>query len=102
MEIRTSKKLMDLLTKELRKYTPEYNLSLAKLDRDRCIYAVGYASPQDYRNGKYQLFRVEYPAEYYTMNRYISTFDLNKVFDMAEKPVTLESFGESFFEMVEI
>ena len=50
-------------------------------------------------NNKYRALRVIYPAEYYACDKYLTTQDLNRIF---EKGDTLEAFMAKVLDEIEI
>lgn len=63
-----------------------------------CFY--GYeGNDYDTKTGKYKAIRIEYPAEYFAMPRYLSTYDLHRVYKHSDG--SFEGFFKALEEEVE-
>lgn len=103
IQIKTSKRLADLLNKNNGKYTI-YQKQMTQSQFNWYVDGSGSFDNDidfNYNTGKYNVLAVEYPAEYYACNRYITTKDLHKIFNTC-KEKTLDCFIKAFNEYIEI
>lgn len=103
IQIKTSKRLADLLNKNNEKCTI-YQVKMTEREYNWNVDGDALwldCADFDYNTGKYSVLAVEYPAEYYACNRYITTKDLHKIFNTC-KEKTLDCFIKAFNEYIEI
>lgn len=83
-------KVSSVMLRELKKAIPAYRWSIEKLTRDQYAARVDYDL---YRNendfsinaGKFSVIRIEYPPECYAMTRYLTTYELTRIFRASDK-----------------
>ena len=84
---------------------PDYRVSLEKMDQELYRTHVNYdlfsaLQDLDNRTGRIKVFRIEYPAEFYACDRYISTNESNQIFRRSNR--TMDGFIESIRNECEI
>ena len=93
------------MLKIMRAALPDYRVSLEKMNQEIYRTRVNYdlfsaLQDLDNRTGRIKVFRIEYPAEFYACDRYISTNELNQIFRRSNR--TMDGFIESIRNECEI
>ena len=90
------------MTRELKIAFPEYYINLIKMTQEEFTWYVdccGYHE-EDFVNGKYQVIKVSYPDTFYSMPKYLTTYDLRKAFHRSDR--TLKGFIEELRQDLEV
>ena len=107
MVVKTSKKMYEVLKKVLKENerTKDYELVFNQMNSTEYSFNIGSFNYNDYldyneRTGKYNVFTVIYPDNYYACDRHISSDLLLDAFRNSKK--TFDSFVESLIDLIEI
>ena len=105
MKLLLTKTMFNTLKKAMadNERTKDYEMITEKLTNEQyCFYVGSYGGDLDfdYRDGKYKVFKIIYPSEYYATPRYITTEELQWIFKRSNK--TLEDFLDKFIDLIEI
>ena len=108
MKIKTTQTLCKFLSEKLKEHekTKNYTLTHEKVTPQFfSLYVdIDYWKHEqtDYNinNNKFNVFKITYPHEYYANDQYLTTRDLNRIFDKSDK--TANGFVNAFIEYIEI
>lgn len=108
MKIKTTKTLCKFLSEKLKENetTKNYTLTHEQVTPQffRCYVDFDYLDHEqtDYNinNNKFNVFKVTYPQNYFANDLYLTTKDLNKIFDKCDH--TANGFVQSFINYIEI
>ena len=105
MKITTSKTFTKYLNQEAKKRNIPYRFYHEKMSERSFAWYVSMTPENhmidfDYNEDVFKTIRVEYPADYYACDRYLTTKDLNRCFSRSDK--TADSFMDELFEEIEI
>lgn len=101
MLVKATKKLAKILNDNIKDYT----ITLETLTEKQYSFYVDidtFYHTNDYniKTNKFNVIVIQYPNEFYAVNRYITTNDLNRIFNACNK--TLEDFILKFKNEIEI
>ena len=101
MKLKTTKALAN----EINKRTNKFKVYQKQLTEQQFKWLVDidsfkHESDFDFNTGKFNVFMIEYPLDYYANNVYATTNDLIKIYNRSNK--TLESFITEFENEFEI
>ena len=107
MKIKTTKTLAKFLSEKLKEHetTKNYTLTHEKVPQSFFIWQVDFdylehETDFDYIDNKYNVFKIVYPCEHYANNLYLTTKDLNRIFNKCDH--TANGFINAFIEYIEI
>lgn len=107
MKIKTTKTLCKFLSEKLKEHetTKNYTLTHEQLTQNNFSWCVdmdyyNHIADYNYNNNKFNVFKVSYPYDYYACDKYITTKDLNRIFDKCDH--TANGFINAFIEYIEI
>ena len=86
MVVKVTKKMASVLAKEFKDYEIEYQEMTEQAYR-YCVDFDSFNHENDYNflTNKFKVITVEYPADYYACNKYLTTNDLLKCFKKSDK-----------------
>lgn len=107
MKIKTTKTLAKFLSEKLKEHetTKNYTLTHEQLTQNNFSWLVDmdyykHTTDYNYNNNTFNVFKISYPYDYYACDKYITTKDLNRIFDKCDK--TANGFVNDFIEYIEI
>lgn len=102
MKVMVSKVMAKTLQEHIKQYTIRYkevSTDYYKLYVDTDVFS--HDNDFNCNTGKMKVIEVIYPSEFFAIERYITTNDLNRIFNNA-KGAMLEDFVKSFMNEYEI
>lgn len=107
MKIKTTKTLANFLSEKLKEHetTKNYKLTHEKLTNLAFGFCVDFDTwkhtrDYDFATETFNVFKITYPHEYYANDLYLTTKDLNRIFDKSDK--TANGFINAFINYIEI
>lgn len=107
MKLTTTRALASAINNEINKDAKFKGYKISRIEMNEnafCLYVdsniFNHEIDYNINNGKFNVFRISYPLDFYACDRYLTTKDLNEIFNNSDK--TFDGFVACLKNYIEI